>query len=235
MVALPAEPPIITRLLVLALAGVFILGFLIGQERLILLGAKENTLILAGGEYYRLVSVMFVHANPIHLLMNAYALWVIGEDVERFYGHLRFALIFFLGGLTASVASLAMNPHPAVGASGGVFAVFAAEMVLLYRNRALFGASARQRLQSLVFLLLINAGIGFVGQSFIDNWAHMGGFVGGAVLSWALAPRYHAELLADGSGRLVEDDAGGRPVLVTVAWLLVLAGLVTWLTLAAGS
>jgi rhomboid protease GluP len=235
-VALPTTPPTITMVLVGLIVAVFAIGLVVGQDNMVLLGAKINEPILRGGQYYRLVSVMFLHANLMHLFFNTYALWVIGRDVERFYGHLRFAAIFFLGGLSASVASLALTPGPAVGASGAVFAVFAAEMVLLYRNRGLFGEAARQRLRSLVMLLVLNAAIGFAGAGIIDNWAHIGGFLGGAVVSWLVVPTYRVAPPegTEGSAQLAEAASGVNLALLTVLWLALVAVAVAWLQTRAG-
>jgi rhomboid protease GluP len=177
---------------------------------------------------------MFLHANLAHLVMNTYALWVFGQEVERFYGTLRLALIFLLGGLTASVFSLALTPNPSVGASGAVFAVFAAEMVLLYTNRELFGSGARRRLQSLILVLILNAGIGLAGSGIIDNWAHIGGFLGGAALSLLLAPRFTVAQNPGGAtpARLMEAP-GRSPSLVAAAWLAGLVLVLAWMTLQA--
>lgn len=235
MVALPDHPAYFTRTVVVLILAVFGLGLVIGEETLFQLGAKINARILLDHEYYRLGSVMFLHAGLLHLAMNTYALWIFGQEVERFYGSLRLALIFILGGLTASVFSLALTPGPSVGASGAVFAVFAAEMVLLYTNRALFGDGARQRLQSLVMVLILNAGIGFAAQGVIDSWAHLGGFLGGAVLSLLLVPRYRVAL--DPGGRAparLAEEPGRSPALVAGGWLAGLALVLAWMTLQAG-
>lgn len=233
-VALPDRPAYFTKTVVVLIVAVFALGMLVGPELLFQAGAKINDRILRAHEYYRLGSVMFLHANLAHLAMNTYALWIFGQEVERFYGSFRLALIFLLGGLTASVFSLALTPGPSVGASGAVFAVFAAEMVLLYTNRELFGDGARRRLQSLLLVLVLNAGIGLVGSSVIDNWAHIGGFLGGAVLSLLLAPRF--TVVPDTGGpmpaRLMETP-GRSPWLVAGAWLAGLALVLAWMTLQA--
>jgi hypothetical protein len=109
-------------------------------------------------------------------------------------------------------------------------------MVLLYRNRALFGEVARQRLQSLVMLLVLNAAIGFAGSSIIDNWAHIGGFLGGAVVSWLVVPTYRVAPPPGGLGpaELVEEGTGANLALVSALWLALLAAIVAWLSLRAG-
>ncbi len=231
-VALPTTPATVTKVLVAIIVAVFVLDLLTGGQ-LTNLGAKANDLILARGQYYRLFTVMFLHAGIPHVFMNTYALWIIGQDVERFFGHGRFLLVLILGGLTASVASLAFTPAPAVGASGAVFAIFAAEMVLLIQNRGIFGRAARQRLQSLFFLLLLNAAIGIFGASLIDNWAHIGGFLGGAAVSWLIAPRFRVTwpLGHMGPAGLVDETPAGRSLWVAALWLAGLAALLVVMTL----
>lgn len=162
-----------------------------GEELLLVYGAKINDFILRDGEIYRLLTAMFLHGNLMHLAFNGYALYVIGTDIERLFGHARFLIIYFLGGLTSSLASLILSDAVSVGSSGAVFAIFAAEAVFFYRHRELFGPFARRRLNNLAFLLVLNLLIGFSPGSMIDNWAHIGGFLGGLGLSWLIAPTYH--------------------------------------------
>src|SRR5262249_827736 len=104
------------------------------------------------GEYYRLLSAMFLHAGVAHIGFNAYALSVVGRTIERFFGHVRFAVLYFLGGLSASLTSFAFSRGASVGASGAIMAIFAAEMVFLYQNRQIFGQERTNRqLRSLGF------------------------------------------------------------------------------------
>ena len=151
-------------------------------------GAKINEFIIGQGEVYRLLTAMFLHGGLTHLFFNGYALYVIGLNVERVYGHARFLLIYFLGGLTGSLFSLLFSPYASVGASGALFGIFGAEMVFLYRNRKLFGSAARARLNNLLMLLALNLVIGITPGSNIDNWGHVGGLVGGLALSWLIGP-----------------------------------------------
>jgi rhomboid protease GluP len=174
--------------------------------------AKINELI-RDGEYYRLVTSMFLHLNLTHLVFNGYALYVLGRDVESLFGTARFALIYFLGGLSASLASFVFTNNPSVGASGAIFAIFGAEMVYFYQHRELHGAAGRQHLQQLMFIMLLNLGLGFFSTtgatSFrIDNAGHIGGLVGGVVLSWFIGPAYrvHRDPEADGGLRVVDEN-----------------------------
>ncbi len=71
---------------------------------------------VAAGEYYRLLTVMVVHAGILHILLNMYALWVMGPTLERWLGRLRFASLYVLSGFAGGVASYLFNyPRPAVG------------------------------------------------------------------------------------------------------------------------
>jgi rhomboid protease GluP len=173
-------------LLVLNIA-IFIVPEVLGLSRFVLdLGDKDNAAILAG-QYYRFVTAMFLHANFTHIGFNAFALYSLGLDVERFYGTPRFLAIYFLAGLGGSLASYALSPNDSVGASGAIFGLIGALGAFFYRSRRLFGEMSRQQLGSLIFVTLINLGIGFTTPQ-IDNFAHLGGLFVGGVAGLLLTP-----------------------------------------------
>lgn len=193
--------------------------------QLVELGANNQTAVLVNGEFHRLLTSMFLHAglldargqlqaqNALHLVFNMYALWVIGGPQERMFGHLRFGLIYLLGGLTGSVASALLGGPDAfsIGASGAVFAVFGAEFIFWYRHRLLFGAGGRARLRSLASLLVINLVFGLLanagdGPFRIDNLAHIGGMVGGIILTWFLGPFYNLRRDAERPMEFIAED-----------------------------
>ena len=158
-------------------------------------GANNQLQVFENGEYYRLFTSMFLHADPPHLLFNMLALYFIGQTVERFFGHARFFLIYLLGGLTGSLFSVALNGPSvnAVGASGAVFAIIGAEILFLYNHRKLFGQTAAHQLRQLIFIALLNLGYGFASQFSdaavqLDNWGHIGGLVGGLGLAYLIGP-----------------------------------------------
>lgn len=147
------------------------------------------------GEYYRLFTAMFVHLDLMHMLFNGMALYYLGRDVEGLFGTPRFAIIYFFGGLSGSLASFVFSEAPSAGASGAIFAVFGAMMVYLYHHRSLHGKGGQMMLSRLVMLMVLNLMIGFIGSSDIgrfrvDNAAHIGGLIGGVVLAWFIAPAY---------------------------------------------
>lgn len=150
-------------------------------------GAKVNSLIV-DGELWRLVTPIFIHASIVHFLFNAYALFVFGRTIESAYGALRFFLLFFFAGIGGTILSLWLNRSASVGASGAIFGLFAAEIVLLWRNRALLGEQANAGLRSLLVTAALNLVIAIVPGSRIDLWGHVGGALTGAVLAWWIGP-----------------------------------------------
>jgi rhomboid protease GluP len=153
-------------------------------------GAKDNVGIAIRGEYYRFLTSMFLHGGLLHILFNAWALYALGPETERIYGTLRFLTIYFIAGLAGGVASYTFSPSPAVGASGAIFGLIGALAVFYYTARTLLGDAARQQFGSLITVIMINLFIGFSSGGLIDNFAHLGGLVGGALVGWLLAPRF---------------------------------------------
>jgi rhomboid protease GluP len=212
---------IITLVFLGQLAG----QYLLGADVIGFFGEKDN-LLIAQGEYWRLFTAIFLHANILHYAFNAYALWVIGRDVERFSGPVRFTLIFILAGLSGSLFSLVFTPEPAVGASGAIFGLIGAQAVFLFRHRKLFGERGRRGLQSVIIIAVLNLAIGLQGG--IDDWAHIGGLVGGLILTALLGPAWRVDrnVIQGGQPIIVDEQPmGGRQ------WLLALAFLVAVLVL----
>ena len=133
------------------------------------------------GEWWRLGSALFLHFGALHLVMNMWALWDGGPLVERMYGHLRFAAIFFISGISGNLLSLVSHHGQAIsgGASGAIFGVYGALLVCLWRER--------RHLQPREFRWLFWGASGFAALTIvlgllipgIDNAAHVGGFLTG--------------------------------------------------------
>ncbi|MDT8861726.1 rhomboid family intramembrane serine protease [Alkalihalobacillus sp. MEB130] len=170
--------PILTIFLLISIAFMF---YLLEQEggstsvlTLIEFGAKYNPYIIAG-EWWRLVTAMFLHIGFLHLFMNSLALYFLGSAVERMYGTLRFLFIYFIAGLSGSIASFAFNEQVAAGASGAIFGCFGALLYFGTIYRKLF---FRTMGKSLLSILAINLIFGFA-VPMVDNGAHIGGLIGG--------------------------------------------------------
>lgn len=188
----PEDQPWLTYALMAINALIFLAGFLSQDLKMELLqaGALSPFFVVAQGDYYRLLTAMFLHASLGHIFFNVYALYIVGRNLEPIFGRARYLLIYFLGGLTGAAASLALGRFDgwSVGASGAVFAIFAAEAVHLYQHRTLY-PNVKARLQHMLFLIVINLVIGFAPGSNIDNWGHIGGMIGGLLLAWRIGPR----------------------------------------------
>jgi membrane associated rhomboid family serine protease len=144
---------------------------------------------IAAGEWWRLVTVALVHGGLAHLAFNALALWSLGPLAEVFYGRARFLAIFLLGTALATMASMAYTDADGVGASGGVFAIVGAVLVFALRGRGVVPEPLRARLlRDMAWIVGVNLVFGF-SVGYVDNAAHVGGLVGGAVVGAALGPR----------------------------------------------
>ena len=159
-------------------------------ETLVKMGAKLTTLIVVGGEWYRLFSPMVLHAGLIHYLLNMLALWFIGSAVEQAHGYLSAFIIFFISAVGGNILSAIFLPeYISVGASGGIFGLIGACVADIAINwRLLFSKEVNKNdsgtrlrhlkvLMWLVFDILINCLIGLT--PFVDNFTHLGGMVYG--------------------------------------------------------
>jgi rhomboid protease GluP len=156
---------------------------------LIRFGANEASRV-AAGEYWRLLTANFLHIGILHLLVNSYALYALGSEVEALFGHQRFIVIYLLTGISGAICSFMLTQGLSAGASTSLFGLFGALAVFFYKQRPLLGDFGQQRLISLGLTLLINVIIGLSPGSRIDNWGHLGGLMGGAILGWYLCPQY---------------------------------------------
>ncbi|NJN67458.1 MAG: rhomboid family intramembrane serine protease [Chloroflexaceae bacterium] len=166
-------------------------GSLAGPTNFVLsLGWKDNELITQG-QYWRLITAIFLHGGLLHIAFNGFALYALGPETERIYGTLRFVALYFVAGLSGSVASYVFTTGPSVGASGAIFGLIGGLAVFFYTTRNILGEFSRRQLQSMVTIVVVNILIGVSAGGVIDNFAHLGGLVGGIVGGWFLAPRYH--------------------------------------------
>jgi rhomboid protease GluP len=157
-------------------------------EDLLAWGGNHAPLTL-GGEWWRLVTAIFVHGGLMHLGFNMYVLWDLGRLVERAYGAPAFALVYLVAGIGGSFASVTLNTSAAsVGASGAVFGVAGAFLAWLLRNCRRLDPRVSQHLRrSLLTFVAFNLVVGF-SVPWIDNWAHIGGLATGLAGGFIVAP-----------------------------------------------
>ncbi len=230
-VRVPQFRPLWTYVILALNIVIFIASFVVGQNLILAYGAKINEAIVAG-EFWRLVTAMFLHVDWMHIGFNSYALLIFGLQVERFYGQPRFLLLYFLGGLGGSALSFLLSPSPSVGASGAIFALIGVlgGYYFRYRNQSTAG---RSRLGNILFVVFYNLTYGFVVPG-IDNWAHIGGLLVGLTLGWLLAPNYQIDPLGPYNSPQVRDQNTPQrwllaSALVSLAIGLVIAlGMIRW-------
>ena len=192
-------------------------------------GMKVNRLV-AEGELWRLFTAMFIHIGlrpiPMHLLVNLYALIAIGPMVEGYFGHWRFLAIYLLGGLLGSIASYAFAIPNSAGASGAIFAMVGAVIIYFTKYRNNFGQRGRSILQNMLVVAGLNLIFGLSVEG-IDNWGHIGGLIGGAIVAWGLIPKYERpQLLQQGPQPLQEVDQTNQHTI----WVLLMIALL-WVAL----
>ena len=137
-----------------------------------------------GGEYFRLFCAIFLHANIIHLVCNMYSLHVIGPQVENFFGKLKYLFIFVFSGICGNLLSLAFNQWNvvSVGASSAIFGILGALCYFGYHYRVYFGNIVKSQI---IPIIVLNIFIGMM-VSGIDNFAHIGGLIGGIFAAMAV-------------------------------------------------
>lgn len=162
--------------------GVMLLGFIAQQ----LVGDTVTYALAFYGplftvEPWRLITTALVHGGIMHIMFNAYSVWVLGSIIERLVGTAKFVVIVAASTVAGSLAVALLSPESiAIGASGAIFGLFAALFIL---NRGFGGNNV-----SLLVIIGINLAIGFIVPG-IAWEAHVGGLIGGAIATVAVRRR----------------------------------------------
>ncbi|MCF4139326.1 rhomboid family intramembrane serine protease [Streptomyces sp. Tue 6430] len=201
-----ADPHLVTKVLMGLCVAVFMVQLAVGDrftDRFSLLGLAYVPDLgsvegVAEGQWYRLLTSMFLHLDYFHILSNMLSLWFIGRYVEEALGRTRYLALYLLSGLAGSaLAYLVGAPNqPSLGASGAILGVFGALAVLMRRQR--------YDMRPIIAMLVITLIITF-GWSNIAWQAHIGGLVAGVVVGFAMvhAPRDRRSLVQYGTCALV--------------------------------
>jgi rhomboid protease GluP len=182
--------PPVTLAVIAVLAAVFAaevaLEVLDSPEAFLLAGALSRDAVLAG-EWWRLVTAIFLHGGLEHLVGNAIALFVLGMVCEHAFGKIQFVHLFVMSGVAGSVVSMLTSPGPSVGASGAIFGLQGAAIVLFRRHRERLLVRDRRIGVVLIVWALYAIGQGVL-TPYVDNGAHLGGVLGGMLLARGLHP-----------------------------------------------
>lgn len=139
-------------------------------------------------ELYRLIVSIFLHGGLLHFLCNMYSLYVLGPQLESFFGKVKYTIIFIGSGIVGNLLSMAFlqDTFVSVGASGAIFGLLGALLYFGYHYRVYLSGVIRSQI---IPLIILNLAIGFVATN-INNLAHIGGLIGGVLLSMAVGVKY---------------------------------------------
>ena len=139
-------------------------------------------------ELYRLITSIFLHGGLLHLLCNMYSLYVLGPQLESFFGKIKYTIIFIGSGIIGNLLSLVFlqETYVSVGASGAIFGLLGALLYFGYHYRVYLSGVIKSQI---IPLIILNLAIGFFATS-INNLAHIGGLIGGVLVSMAVGVKY---------------------------------------------
>jgi rhomboid protease GluP len=183
--------PPATLLLMLALGAVFAWqlssGALQSEQNVIAAGALVRDRVLHG-EWWRLLSATMLHGGVEHLVGNGVSLYILGMATEHAYGTRAMLLTYLASGLTGALLSVAMSPGPSVGASGAIFGLMGAVLVLFWKHHRDLLVRDKRIGVVIAAWAVFTIATGLV-TPMIDNAAHVGGLLGGMAMAWTLRPR----------------------------------------------
>jgi membrane associated rhomboid family serine protease len=218
--SLSTAGPIVTYALIAINVGVYLLELALGAglnadsgwiyEHGVLIDraidSSGQQVGVAEGEWWRLLTATFLHYGLIHLGMNMLVLWFIGPALEEYLGHGRFALLYVVSGLAGSAGAMIWSPSAlTVGASGAIWGIMGAALVLEARKIYVFGGQA-------IGLVVFNLAITFLIPG-ISIGGHIGGLIGGAVAALAFTSLRRAPALAT----LAVAGIGAASVMIALA------------------
>lgn len=218
----------VTGLLIAANLGIFVLMVICGADITHVSGrdairwGSDYGPLTTSGQWWRLVTAVFVHLGMVHVVMNMYALYQAGRIAERLFGSLRFTLLYLFAGVAGGMASELWNPQVnSAGASGAIFGVFGA--LLAFMTRRHLRASAPGLVPAGISLMIFGSYsliYGFSHQG-VDNAAHVGGLAGGFAMGLALSrPLTIPSRATTGWGQIATAFLGGLIALAATAWPL---------------
>lgn len=185
---------------------------LFGQyENMINMFAVYGPYIVRYNEYYRLITGIFLHGDILHLLFNCYALFVIGSQIENFMGKTKYLIIYFVSAITGSLLSILLTKGVSIGASGAIFGLMGPLLYFGYHYRVYLGTVLKSQI---IPLIVINLIIGFASSG-IDNFAHIGGLIGGTLATLAVGVKYKSTKFEMVNGLIV--------LLILIAFLVFMA------------
>ncbi len=194
------KKPVVTLFLIFLNLVCFLLPKLFGIDDWFLETFFTYGPLIRIGQYYRLLTGAFLHANLFHFFFNMYALYIIGSQLENFMGRVKYLIIYLFSCLSASLLSITFSGNGAsIGASGAIFGLMGSLLYFGYHYRVYLGNVIRSQI---IPLIMINLLFGFIMNG-IDNAAHIGGLIGGLLISIAVGVKYKSSKFEQINGVIV--------------------------------
>ena len=180
------KSPVITKLFIAINIAVYILTLIYGKDYFINNFSNYGPFV-KDGDIYRLLTAGFLHVSVIHLLCNMYALYVIGPQIESYFGKTKYLIIYLGSLITGNLLSIMFNPGtPSIGASGAIFGLLGAMLYFGYHYRVFLDDVIKSQIIPIIMLNLL---LGFMASN-IDSAGHIGGLIGGILLAKAVGVKY---------------------------------------------
>ena len=182
------KKPIVTYILIGIMAIMMVLTFILDTNSKNLVTLYNLGALIKNGTPLRLITSIFLHAGIIHFTMNVWALKLLGSQAENFYGHIKTLIIFIYSGIVGNLLSLLFIGENtiSVGASGAIFGLMGAILYFALNQRTYMGEALKREILPVI---IINLLLGFM-MSGINMEAHLGGLIGGILISTALGIKY---------------------------------------------
>ena len=149
---------------------------------LLYMGGNYGALV-SKGQVWRLLTCAFLHEGLVHIFFNMYALKILGPEIQYVYGKIKYLTIYLLSAIAASIFSYIFGPQSvSVGASGAIFGLLGAILIFGIKHRKQIGKAYMMNILQVIF---VNVVIG-ISTSNIDNAAHFGGLIIGALIALLL-------------------------------------------------
>lgn len=184
-----SNTPVLTIMLITINVLIFLYGLFFDKNSMLINNFALYAPYVRGGDYYRLISSAFLHVSLFHLLVNMYSLYIIGSQIENFFGKTKYIVIYLFSAIMGSLFSMLFTRGVSLGASGAIFGLLGAMLYFGYFYRIYLGNTITSQILPVI---LINLLIGFSSSS-IDNFAHIGGLVGGIIITMALGVKDKAD------------------------------------------
>lgn len=193
------KKPILTTILVLLNILIFFGSTIFGAYDNFIQEFAVYGPFIRGGEYYRLLTGAFLHADIMHLLFNCYALYIVGSQMESFLGKGKFVIVYVFSAILGSLTSITFNQGASVGASGAIFGLLGSMLYFGYHYRVYLGSVLKSQI---IPLIILNLALGFFGSG-IDNFAHIGGLISGILITVSVGVKYKSTTFEKINGWIV--------------------------------